>query len=202
MSAAAEHDVRQIPAACRPKYSAEVAVVKPTEALLNRYFTGLTEFVFHSHLGVADTTLVDYVSGILVRFTRTESIHKVRSLTGRPLTEVAEMLAEANQRVGVARRQVHRHIGDFTLFWAGVYPEALRQMQSAGRKDHFVDYCSQGKRAYRIASSIETDDEAAPEAGVLDRLSREFELCAYGLREVRNEWERRDDEFSRMLLID
>ena len=29
----------------------------------------------------------------------------------------------------MARREVHRHIGDFTLFWTGVYPEALREMQ-------------------------------------------------------------------------
>ena len=28
------------------------------------------------------------------------------------------------------------------------------------------------------------------EAPVLRRLSNEFELCAYGLREVRREWER------------
>ncbi|MBP85213.1 MAG: hypothetical protein CMJ64_00610 [Planctomycetaceae bacterium] len=161
---------------------------------LQRYFSGIAEYVFQSELGLADPPLTDYVSGLLMRFVRTDAIHKVRNLTGRPITEVAEMLVEANARVGTARRAVHRHIGDFTLFWAGVYPEALREMQSSMKKDHFIDYCSQGKRAYFIASTIETDEEAAAPRSVLERLSEQFELCAYGLREVRREWERRDDE--------
>ena len=161
---------------------------------LKHYFAGIAEYVFQSHLGVADPPLVDYVSELLLRFVRVDAIHKVRNLSGRPMTEVAEMLAEANARVGMARREVHQHIGDFTLFWAGVYPEALREMQSAKRKDHFIDYCAQGKRAYFIASTIETDDEQDAPADILERLSREFEMCAYGLREVRREWEGRDDE--------
>ena len=126
---------------------------------LQRYFTGLAEFVFQSQLGVADPPLVDYVSSLLLRFVRVDALHKVRNLSGRQMTEVAEMMVEANERVGTARREVHRHIGDFALFWAGVYPEALRELRSSRRKDHFIDYCAQGKRAYLIASSIETDDK-------------------------------------------
>jgi hypothetical protein len=177
--------------------------VKSTTTTLFRYFAGVTEFAFQSQLGIADPPLVDYVSGLLVRFVRIDALHKIRNLSGRPMTEVAEMIGEANERIGSARRQGHRHIGDFTLFWAGVYPEALREMQNAAKKDHFIDYCSQGKRAYRIASSIDTDDAPDAPSDVLERLSREFEMCAYGLREARREWERRDDEEVRMAwLID
>jgi len=165
----------------------------------------LADYVFSSQLGVADPPLVDYVSTLLLRFVRTDAVHKVRNLTGRQLTEVTEMLIEANARVGTARRAVHRHIGDFTLFWAGVYPEALREMQSPMKKDHFIDYCAQGKRAYYIASTIaaENEDEVEAPSPILERLSYQFEMCAYGLREVRREWERRDDdETLRPLLID
>jgi hypothetical protein len=59
-----------------------------------------------------------------------------------------------------------------------------------------IDYQAEGKRSYWIASTIQTDTEeenSAP-AEVLERLSRNFELCAYGLREVRRQWERRDDD--------
>ena len=173
-----------------------------SSSTLNRYFAGMAEYVFQSQLGVADPPIVDYVSQLLLRFVRSESIHKVRSLTGKPLTEVAEMLVEANARVGTARRSVHRHIGDFTLFWAGVYPESLREMQSPTKKDHFIDYCSQGKRAYLIASRIEAEEENEAPAPILERLSQQFELCAYGLREMRREWERRDEEEMPGLLID
>jgi hypothetical protein len=168
--------------------------VKPGSTTLQRYFSGLAESIFESQLGVADVALVDYISDLLIRFARIDAVHRVRSLSGRPMMEVAEMLFEANARVGTARRAVHRHIGDFTLFWAGVYPEALREMQSSRKKDHFIDYCTQGKRAYFIASTIDTDEEFDAPAAVLEQLSSQFEMCAYGLREVRREWERRDDE--------
>jgi hypothetical protein len=173
-----------------------------TSSTLNRYFAGIAEYVFQSKLGVVDPPLVDYVSSLLLRFVRSESIHRVRSLSGKPVVEVTEMLVEANARVGTARRNVHRHIGDFTLFWAGVYPEALREMQSPAKKDHFIDYCSQGKRAYLIASTIEAEPENEASAPILESLSRQFELCAYGLREIRREWERRDGEDLPVLLVD
>ena len=67
------------------------------------------------------------------------------------------MLVEAEARAGDARREVHRHIGDFTLFWTGVYPEFLKRMEREGRSDHLLDYRQQGKRAYYIASTIEND---------------------------------------------
>jgi hypothetical protein len=104
------------------------------------------------------------------------------------------MVAEADVRVGDARREVHRHIGDFTLFWTGVYPEALRRLRSPAKKDYFVDYCAQGKRAYWIASEIEAAGESDAPGELLERLSVQFEMCAYGLGQIRREWERRDPD--------
>ena len=91
---------------------------------------------------------------------------------------------------GRTHREVHRHIGDFTLFWTGVYPETLKKLRSALSRDSFIDYCEQGKRSYYIASTFDDDPSYRDEAHVLRRLSEEFELCAYGLTEVRREWER------------
>ncbi len=159
---------------------------------IHRYFAGLTETTFQSQLGVVDPAMVDYVSDLLVRFVRSDVVHRIRGVTGRPLMSITEMTAEATKRLGDARRELHRHIGDFTLFWAGVYPEALQR----GAHEHdsqFESYCSHGKLSYRIASTIEPADEEAPEGEILIRLSERFELCAYGLREVRREWEEGDD---------
>ena len=165
---------------------------EPSE-LLRRSFAGLSDQTFQAQLGIADPPLIDYVADLLVRFIRSDAVYRIRSLTGQPLAQVAIMMSEAEQRVGDAKRDVHRHIGDFTLFWVGVYPEALRQMQSSAKKDHLVDYCAQGKRSYWIASTISSSEEDSSDGEVLSRLSREFEMCAYGLREIRREWERRDD---------
>jgi hypothetical protein len=166
--------------------------------VLERFFAGLSEYIFQSRLGVADVQLVDYLSDMLLRFVRTESLHKVRRSTGKPAVEVYQMLCEADKRIGLARREVHRHIGDFTLFWSGMYPESLRKIQAAGSADGFLDYCSQGKRAYRIAAQIE-GGEGPPPRELLLRLSEQFELCAYGLREVRREWE--ENEGGEVLIL-
>ena len=162
--------------------------MSPNRSTIERFFSGLSECIFESKLGVVDTQLIDYLSELLLRFVRVDSMHRVRRPNGRPATEVFQMLCEAEQRVGLARREVHRHIGDFTLFWSGMYPESLRQLRPSESVDGFLDYCHQGKRAYAIAAEIEAGDEI-PSGDLLHRLSEQFELCAYGLREIRREWE-------------
>jgi hypothetical protein len=159
---------------------------------LRRLFAGLTEYTFLNTLGLADPRLIDYLSELLSRFIHMDAIFRLRDVRGRRLEEVADMMLEAGSLPSEGRtcREVHRHIGDFTLFWTGVYPEALNRLRSVLSKDHFIDYCEQGKRSYYIASTFE-DEPYRDEAPVLRRLSAQFELCAYGLNQVRHEWERR-----------
>lgn len=158
-----------------------------------RFFAGLTEYAFHCRLGVADPKLVSYLTLLLTRFVAQNEVYRLRSTTGRRLDQVADMLNEAQAREGTAKREVHRHIGDFTLFWLGVYPEAVERMRKSSRKDSLLDYCRHGKASYEYASRIPTDRQEFSNE-VLEKLSQEFELCAYGLGEVRREWERRDDD--------
>jgi hypothetical protein len=167
--------------------------INPRRAPLKNFFAGITEQAFESQLGVADPPLIDYLSELLTRFVRAETIFACRDLEGRRLSRLGDLLVEAEQRVGDARRTIYRHIGDFTLFWAGVYPEALAASREPRASDRLAHYCQQGKRSYRIASRIPTAAEASEtENEVLERLSEEFELCVYGLGEVRREWERRE----------
>jgi hypothetical protein len=74
-----------------------------------------------------------------------------------------------------------------------LFPEALRT-RSKGGDDQFHHYCAQGSRAYLVASQIESAEQEGPSADLLQRLAERFELCAYGLREVRREWETLDQE--------
>ncbi len=154
-------------------------------------FSGLTEQTFIESLGVADPPLTDYVSDLLSRFIAMDAVFRLNGVHGRRLEEVADMVLEAESMPpeGRTRREVHRHIGDFTLVWTGLYPEMLRRLRNSLSRDQFIDYCEQGKRSYFIASTFE-GEAFQNEAPVLRRLSEQFELCAYGLREVRREWER------------
>jgi hypothetical protein len=163
---------------------------KKPEHPLRRFFAGTTEFTFLKTLGIGDPPLIDYLSSLLARFIHIDALYRISSLQGKRLEEVADMMLEAESlpAEGRTRREVYRHIGDFTLFWTGVYPEALDRLRSVLRKDHFIDYCQQGKRSYYIASTFE-EEPYREEAPVLRRLSDEFEICAYGLNQVRREWE-------------
>jgi hypothetical protein len=158
---------------------------------LRRLFAGITEQTFNTALGVADPPLTDYLSALLSRFVHLDALYRLKNAQGKPLEEVAEMMieAEAMPQEGRTAREVYRHIGDFTLFWTGVYPEALRRLRHALSKDQLIDYTTQGKRSYYIASTFE-QEPYREEAPVLRRLSSEFELCAYGLNQVRREWEK------------
>jgi hypothetical protein len=154
---------------------------------LHRLFRGLTEHTFQSELGIADPRLVGYVANLLACFVPSQSIWRLHDRQGRRLLEVSAMLAEAATAADAdRRRECHRHVGDYTLFWTGVYPEALPRLQASGSPDHLIDFQRQGKRSYYLASTLEDGDEAP----LLRRLSEQFELCAFGLSRVRREWEK------------
>lgn len=165
--------------------------------ILRRFFAGMAESIFEAELGVADPPLVDYLSELLVRFVRLDTSDRRQGQSAKPLQEISRLTSEAAQRVGQARRDIHRQIGDFTLFWTGLFPEALRRSSAESAGDPYANLCQQGKRSYLIASRIEVGEplptgDATNE--VLERISCQFEMCAYGLREVRREWERHDGE--------
>lgn len=155
---------------------------------LSRLFAGLTEQTFFSELGITDTRLVDYLAELLTRFIHRDEIFRVGSPGGRQLIEIASMLAaiEGKDLTAEARHAVFRHVGDFALFWTGVYPEALLKRWS---REALEDYSQQGKRGYYLASTYADTKDQAEQAPVLRRLSEEFDLCALGLRKVRAQWE-------------
>jgi len=162
----------------------------PDSHPLCRMFAGLTEHAFQSSLGVADPPLIDYISELLSRFLHVDAVYRIRNGQGQPLEEVADMLIEAQTlpEGGRTQREVYRHIGDFTLFWTGLFPEVISKLRSRWCKDHFINYTESGKRSYYRASQF-VDSTCEAESVLLARLSREFELCAYGLHQVRKEWE-------------
>ncbi|MCD0459434.1 hypothetical protein [Roseiconus lacunae] len=166
---------------------------------IERFFRGVSEFIFHTKLGVADVQLVDYVSDLMLRFVRSDALYSLRQNDGMRTKHLIQMITEADRRIGLAKREVYRHVGDFTLFWSGMYPESLQAAKNGDDvRDKFLDYCRQGKRAYAIAAQIE-GGENRPPCELIHRMSEHFEMCAYGLREVRRHWEEDDNGGSELL---
>jgi hypothetical protein len=161
-----------------------------TDPTLRRLFGALIERAFIQTLGVYEAQVADYLAEVLADFAHMNQVYKIKDLSGKPLEEVAQMLLHADVRLAATsfnqEREVHKHIGDFTLFWAGVYPESLPRLQAQTRRDHLLDYVQQGKNSYAIAASHDYG-EYRREAPVLKKISDEFELCLYGLHSVRTQ---------------
>lgn len=152
---------------------------------IERFFRGLTEYAFHSRLGVVDPPLVDYVALLLVRFLRHEALAPPAAGDAGP-PDVARRLVAARDHEAREALVEYRHIGDSTLFWSGLYPEAVARRQP-GRPDLLLDFRAAGRQAYWLASTLEPDD-AAEERLLFERLSHDYDLCVEGLGEVRRAW--------------
>ncbi len=159
---------------------------------LHKLFRGLVEQVFQVDIGICDTEVTDYLGRLLSEFVHVDRIYALRTVDGEVIRELSRMEAEAVLGPDIAplqrRRLVYKYMGDFTLFWTGVYPEHLRP-RGRRRLDDFGPFVQQGKRSYVIASEL-TGPEDLPPAAVLRALSENFEFCVHGLQLVRTSWER------------
>ena len=90
-----------------------------------------------------------------------------------------------------AERELRKNVGDFTLFFAGLFPEWLDSALRRRRVglDAFIDYVEAGKESYAIVSEFDDFDHAA-EAPLFRRLSEHFELCVFGLNMVKGDLQR------------
>jgi hypothetical protein len=114
------------------------------------------------------TEVANYIEEqILCEFMHADNLYKIRDAEGRSIEDMADMLAEGdilmNAQSFEREFEVHKHIGDYTLFMLGMFPSAL-----CGRKGkelllgnivvtgaNLSDlYTLQGQRSYRIASEF------------------------------------------------
>ncbi|MBN2445338.1 MAG: hypothetical protein JXO22_01335 [Phycisphaerae bacterium] len=157
---------------------------------LRKLFSGMVEQVFLSEVGICDVRLTDYLSQMLVEFVHADDVYRLRRVDGRVIRHVSRMRVEADLGPDVGEhdrtRLVNRYIGDFTLFWAGVYPEQLQPRHSG--VDRLREYLLEGKHSYGVASELSRPDEDPP-AELLRELSAQFEYCVHGLHLVRAGWE-------------
>jgi hypothetical protein len=165
----------------------------PEDHPLRVLFRDLVTQAFHETLGLSQRQVSVYLADLLTDFAHRDHLFRVCNSRGARLDQVVDMLAEADVLLNAPsferERLVHKHIGDFTLFWAGIYPEALRLLRAPGRADSLLDYVRQGKQSYYIVSTFQHGPHAR-EARLFRQLSDEFELYQYGLSLVRQAWER------------
>jgi hypothetical protein len=159
---------------------------------IRRFFADMVHETMHDGIGITDEEIEMYLADMLVDFVHQDEIYGVRSSEGTPVESVAEMIVEGDVRLNAdsfeREREVHKHIGDFLLFWGGLYPEFLLRLRQQDKKDLLVDYTQQGKTSYHIVSTFD-HDPFGDEAPMFGRLSEKFEEYSYGLSLVRASFE-------------
>ena len=164
----------------------------PESSPLQKLFMELVGRHYAEEIGLRDPQIVNYVAQLLAEFCDVEQLYKIRNGGGRSLTDVGEMLMESNPIFGPApsfdrERQVRKHIGDYTLFFTGMFPESINQFRlRRDRLESFVDWMKAGKESYYIVSKFDCF-EYTKVAPLFASLSSHFEQCVFGLNRVKNE---------------
>jgi hypothetical protein len=164
----------------------------PESHPLQQLFQDLVGEHYAHEIGIRDPQIVAYVSHLLAEFCEADQFFKIHDASDRPLADVGEMLIESDPVYGPApsfdrERQVRKHIGDYTLFFTGMFPESLNHFRlRRNRLEGLVDWMKAGKESYYIVSKFE-HFEYTNVAPMFAKLSREFEPCVFGLNRVKND---------------
>ena len=130
--------------------------INAPEPTLRRLFGALVERAFVQTLGVYESHVADYLTDVLTDFAHMKQVYKIKDLSGKPLEEVADMLLHADVRLAATsfnrEREVHKHIGDFTLFWAGVLPGKPAPIAGADPAGPFAGLCASREKQLRHRS--------------------------------------------------
>ena len=95
----------------------------PTDHPVRELFLALT------HRGLRESQVSDeeihlYLSNLLVEFVHMENVYKVKDQSGQRVEYLTDMFGCAEGAGSVERSDIYKHIGDFTLFVLGLYPES------------------------------------------------------------------------------
>ncbi len=160
---------------------------------LEPFFQQAVRNSYEGKLGLHDPDVTGYVAHLLCEFSDAGNLYKVRDEAGRPIEELDEMMRAADPVHGTAasfdeERALRKHIGDYALFVAGMYPEATgSERRLSARQPSLEELIRAGKESYYIVSQFNLF-EYEQEAPLFARLSDRFERCILGLTLVREEF--------------
>jgi len=169
--------------------------MKPISNPLEQFFLQAVRNSYEGKLGLNDPDVTSYVARVLCDFSRSDKLYKVRDEQGRPVADLEAMIAAADPVNGSApsfdaERMIRKHIGDYALFVAGMYPEAVEPWRRHRLHPTLQELVQAGKESYFIVSQFNLF-EYEQEAPLFGRLSDWFERCILGLTLVRDDLQRK-----------
>src|ERR1700683_5009300 len=95
---------------------------------LEPFFQQVVRNSYEGKLGLHDPDVTTYVARLLCEFSESDKLYSMRDAEGRPINKPGEMELAADPIHGSAssfdsERALRKYIGDYSLFFAGMYPE-------------------------------------------------------------------------------
>ena len=159
---------------------------------LEPFFHQAVRKSYEGKLGLHDPDVTGYVARLLCEFSDAGNLYCMRDDSGQPIDRLEEMERAADPVNGTApsfdrERALRKHIGDYALFVAGMYPEAAESKRRLRhRTPSLAELIRAGKQSYFIVSQFNLF-EYEKEAPLFARLSDNFERWLLGLTLVREE---------------
>jgi len=146
------------------------------------YFYVLVRNVFRRS-GIEDRIVADYVAEVLAEFARAEQARCVVPGEASPLDYFFEMLAALQKADERTSFYIRAHIGNYSLFLSGVFPERIRMRAERRGFPSVKYYDALGRTHYRVAS----DHRLAQRyelAEIFNTLSERFETTRLALNDI------------------
>lgn len=146
------------------------------------YFYVLVRHVFRRS-DIQDRRVADYVAEVLSEFAHAERSRCVLPGQSNPLDYFFEMLTALEKADDRTSFLIRLHMGNHSLFLAGVFPERIRFRAEARGFPDLKYYESIGRTQYRVASDHRLAQRYAI-AEVLSTLSERFQATRLALNDI------------------
>ena len=163
------------------------------------YFYILVRHVFRRS-GIHDRPVADYVAEVLTEFARAERARCVVPGQANPLDYFFEMLSALQSADDRTSFYLRAHIGDYSLFLSGVFPDRIRFRAEARGFPDVKYYDALGRTHYRAAS----DHRLAQRyelSTIFNILSERFETTRLALNDIADRLFSIDPDYSLEFLL-
>ena len=113
---------------------------------------------------------------MLADFALVDNLYRFRDNRGKKLNYLVDMLLLIETLPVGKEREARRHMGDFCLFIAGIFPESINR---GGRRSFSPSlYINEGKKSYRMVSEM---GYKTGEGAFFNKLAHKFDSCIHAL---------------------
>ncbi|MFQ5963747.1 MAG: hypothetical protein ACE5KZ_05630 [Candidatus Scalinduaceae bacterium] len=135
-----------------------------------------------------DSQVSNYIANILTQFTKSSRLFKIREAEKESYQYIVDMIADSLRSDNNRKFYIYCHIGNYTLFLTGMFPEYIEYRYERKRrsvdKQYYIDF---GKTYYALASE-HTNVRGNRLSGTLSYLSEGFEVVAQVLHFMNGEY--------------